>query len=67
MIQTRFKKTSSIGFQKHLKNESRLWKSSGDNTMEIQKDFKELLELFVKNKKAVGRKKDQADLEAFGL
>jgi hypothetical protein len=35
--------------------------------MEIQKDFKELLELFVKNKKAVGRKKDQADLEAFGL
>ena len=52
--------------------------------MEVQKDFKELLELFgnrkiievavyylgreqlVRNKRALGRKKDLADLEALG-
>jgi hypothetical protein len=42
--------------------------------MEAQKDFKELLELFnghkveqyITNKRATGRKKDLADLEALG-
>jgi len=38
--------------------------------MEIHNDFKELLELFNKhkiaNKKATGRKKDAADIEALG-
>ena len=41
--------------------------------MEIQQDFKDLLELFnahkveyIINKKAMGRKKDLADLEALG-
>ncbi len=40
--------------------------------MEIRTDFKELLELFtscddfIANKKATGRKKDAADIEALG-
>jgi hypothetical protein len=42
--------------------------------MEIHKDFKELLELFgahkveyfIANKRALGRKRDLADLEALG-
>ncbi len=34
--------------------------------MEIQPDFKELLELLNANKKALGRKKDLADIEALG-
>jgi len=40
--------------------------------MEVQPDFKELLELlnvhkeFLSNKKALGRKKDLADIEALG-
>jgi len=42
--------------------------------MEIPKDFKELLELFgahkveylIANKRALGRKRDLADLEALG-
>ena len=40
--------------------------------MEVQQDFRDLLELFhkheefVSNKRALGRKKDMADLEAVG-
>ena len=36
--------------------------------MEVQPDFRDLLELFnfIANKRALGRKKDLADLEAIG-
>jgi len=38
--------TLNTGCQKHLTKGYQQWKSCGDSIMEIQKDFKELLELF---------------------